>query len=86
MLESINLWHAYFFIMELKGAGMVARKYKRLTYENRKTLEKMIRDGEKVELIAFVLGVHRDTIYKEFQRCGVTDYSKYDADEAQRLL
>lgn len=69
----------------LKGAGTVARKYKRLRYEDRKTLEKMLRAGDSVAEAAGVLGVHRDTIYKEFARSG-TDQHTYSADAGQRAI
>ena len=51
---------------------MVARKYKRLRYEDRQVIEKMSRAGSRVIDIANALGVHRDTIYKEYTRCGAT--------------
>ena len=43
---------------------MVARKYKRLRYEDRQVIEKMSRAGSRVIDIANALGVHRDTIYE----------------------
>ena len=42
----------------------MARKYKRLRYEDRRTIEKMLKAGDSVVTIAGALGVHRDTIYK----------------------
>lgn len=50
----------------------MARKYKRLRYEDRQVIEKMSRAGSRVVDIAATLGVHRDTIYKEYTRCGAT--------------
>lgn len=50
----------------------MARKYKRLRYEDRQVIEKMSRAGSRVVDIAATLGVHRDTIYKEYARCGAT--------------
>lgn len=50
----------------------MARKYKRLRYEDRQVIEKMSRAGSRVVDIATTLGVHRDTIYKEYARCGAT--------------
>lgn len=63
----------------------MARKYKRLRYEDRKNLEKMLRAGDSVEEAAGALGVHRDTIYKELARSG-TDKHTYSADEGQRAI
>ena len=47
----------------------MARKYKRLRYEDRQVIEEMSRAGSRVVDIATTLGVHRDTIYKEYARC-----------------
>ena len=63
----------------------VARKYKRLRYEDRRTIEKMLKAGDSVVMIAGALGVHRDTIYKELNRSG-TDQHTYTADVAQATL
>lgn len=57
----------------------MARKYKRLRYEDRQVIEKMSRAGSRVVDIAATLGVHRDTIYKEYARCGATA-DTYSAD------
>ncbi len=71
--------------MKQKGAGTVARKYKRLRYEDRRTIEKMLKAGDSIAVIAVAVGVHRDTIYKEFNRSG-TDQHTYTADVAQATL
>lgn len=63
----------------------MARKYKRLRYEDRQTIEKMLKKGNSIVEIATVVGVHRDTIYKEFKRSG-TDEFTYTADKAQETL
>ncbi|MDO4266410.1 MAG: helix-turn-helix domain-containing protein [Eubacteriales bacterium] len=63
----------------------MARKYKRLCYSDRQAIEKMSRAGVKIIEIAAALGVHRDTIYKEFARCGATPET-YSADIAQKAL
>lgn len=63
----------------------MARKYKRLRYEDRKALEKMLRAGDSVAEAAEALGVHRDTIYKEFDRSGA-DRHTYSADAGQRAI
>lgn len=46
----------------------MARKYKRLSYEDRKTIEEMCRNGKKADEIAAAMDVHRATIYHELQR------------------
>jgi len=61
------------------------RKYKKLSYEDRKTLEKIFKSGGDVKFAAETLGVHRDTIYKELSRCKLTK-GNYNADAAQKLL
>ena len=63
----------------------MARKYKRLRYEDRQVIEKMSREGSRVIDIANALGVHRDTIYKEYTRCGATA-DTYNAEKAQETL
>lgn len=63
----------------------MARKYKRLCYEDRRTLEKILRAGFSVAEAAGELGVHRDTIYREFVRSG-TDRHTYTADAGQRAI
>ena len=82
ILENLKL---LFFTIKHKGAGTVARKYKRLRYEDRRTIEKMLKAGDSVVMIAGALGVHRDTIYKELNRSG-TDQHTYTADVAQATL
>lgn len=76
------------FYFRKKGAGTMARKYKRLRYEDRKVIEKMSREGSRVIDIANTLGVHKDTIYKEYTRCGVTPDTSdtYSAKKAQEML
>ena len=43
---------------------MEKRKYKRLHYEDRQTIEAMSKQGSSVKDIAEALGTHRDTIYR----------------------
>lgn len=45
----------------------MARKYKRLSYEDRKTIEEMCRNGKKADEIAAAMDVHRATIYHELR-------------------
>lgn len=84
-MQSVETLTRLFFTIKQKGAGKVARKYKRLRYEDRRTIEKMLKAGDSVVMIAGALGVHRDTIYKELNRSG-TDQHTYTADVAQATL
>lgn len=68
-----------------RRAGEMAKKYKRLRYEDRQTMEKMLKAGDSIAVIAGALGVHRDTIYKELTRCGA-DRHTYTATAAQATL
>lgn len=63
----------------------MARKYKRLRYEDRRTIEKMLKAGDSIVEIAAAVGTHRDTIYKELNRSR-TDKHTYTADAAQATL
>lgn len=63
----------------------MARKYRKLCYEDRQTIERMLKEESSVELIADSLGVHRDTIYKEIARSGATKET-YTAEVAQKML
>lgn len=64
------------------------RKYKRICYADRQIIEVMCNGGFGVTEIADVIGVNRATMYREFERGGVTDcdYSQYSADVAQKSL
>ena len=62
---------------------MAKRKYKRLHYEDRQTIEAMSKQGSSV--IAEALGTHRDTIYREFKRCNAT-LKTYTAAAGQQAL
>ena len=64
---------------------MAKRKYKRLHYEDRQTIEAMSKQGSSVSDIAEVLGTHRDTIYREFKRCNAT-LKTYTAAAGQQAL
>ena len=45
---------------------MEKRKYKRLHYEDRQTIEAMSKQGSSVKDIAEALGTHRDTVKLHF--------------------
>lgn len=66
----------------------MARKYTRLNYENRKTIEKMCKAGKRAEEIAAAMNVHRATIYHELQRGGAGNGNRheYSADMAQKAI
>lgn len=56
---------------------------RRLRYEDRKVIEKMLNAGSSVEEVANKIGVHRTTIYSELRRCSSGNYS---ADQAQKTI
>ncbi len=67
----------------------MARKYKRLTYADRKEIEAMCKSGMKVKEISEKIGAHRATIYHELQRGSVAKANvgrKYNADTAQKTV
>lgn len=66
----------------------MARKYKRLSYEDRQRIEAMCKDDKKVDKIAEVVGVHRATIYHELARGGAENGNRqqYSAEIAQRAI
>lgn len=65
---------------------MEKRKYKRLHYEDRQTIEAMSKQGSSVSDIAEASGTHRDnTIYREFKRCNAT-LKTYTAAAGQQAL
>lgn len=72
-----------FFIWERRQA--VSRRYKYLKYGDRVQIEEKIKEGKDVREIASEIGVHFDTIYKEFRRAGMTKET-YDAEAAQKTL
>lgn len=55
---------------------------RRLNYEDRQKIEKMVRQGEKVVVIADIIGCHRATVYNELRRGG----RPYRAEVAQRTV
>lgn len=68
---------------------MAGRKYKLLSFDDRKRLEVMYLNNERPSDIAMKLGVHTATIYRELQRGRVgggdkTLSSAYCAELAQR--
>ncbi len=55
---------------------------RRLNYEDRQKIEKMVKQGVKVIAIADTIGFHRATVYNELRRGGIP----YRADVAQRTV
>ena len=69
------------------GGKTMARKLRRLTYEDRLILENMLKQDTPLVKIAEEVGVTRQCIYKELQRNGKLENRRnYNADEAQKRL
>ena len=66
----------------------MARKYKRLNYEDRKAIEAMCKQGKRAEEIAEAMDVHRATIYHELKRGGAENGNRkqYSADMALKAI
>lgn len=70
---------------------MARKKYKLLSYDDRKRLEVMYLNNERPSDIAAKLGVHTATVYRELQRGAGGDFdknfrAKYSAEVAQRAI
>lgn len=61
------------------------RKYRILKFCDREIIEARIKEGKSIDSIAEELGVHRDTIYKEFRRVNL-DRKSYSAIVAQKSI
>lgn len=61
------------------------KSYKRITFEDRKRIEELNKQGATVDEIAFKIGVCTATIYRELVR-GEKDDKPYSADVAQKKL
>jgi IS30 family transposase len=59
------------------------KKYKKMKFEDRKTIERMLKAGNDVTEIANEVGVHKVTIYNEIRRCPKGEYA---AEKAQATL
>lgn len=64
----------------------MARKYATLLYKDRLIIQEMCKAGKSVSNIAKELGVHRDTIYKEFKRTNMTKGKMIDGNELRISL
>lgn len=62
----------------------MARKYKYLTYADRKKIETMIKEGISSAKIAEAIGVHSGTIYREIKAGG--GRQNYNAQKVQSML
>lgn len=60
------------------------KQYKKLSYNDRKTIEQLKANGATSKELAAVTGVHIATIYRELQR-GENE-GKYSAEVAQRAI
>jgi IS30 family transposase len=60
----------FFYAKKQKGSGITERR--KIHYAERQRIEEMVKRGSSVAEIAEALGVHRYTIYNEFNRCGCT--------------
>lgn len=66
----------------------MARKYRRLNFQDRQQIEQMCKSQKRAEEIAEAVGVHRATIYHELTRggAGKGNREKYSAEVAQRAI
>lgn len=61
------------------------KTYKKITYEERKKIEHMVKKGVPVMEMATEIGVHMATVYRELQR-GRDEMGNYKADVAQNKI
>lgn len=64
---------------------MERKQYKRLHYEDRRTIEKMFKEGNSIVEIAAAVGTHRDTIYKELKRSGTDELGLQSAERSEQM-
>lgn len=64
----------------------MARKYKLISYEDRKTIEKLYKKGVSCQKIANQIGVHKVTVLREKKRGWNEKTNSYDAEKGQRAL
>lgn len=58
--------------------------YKRLTFKDRQTIERMSKNGATPKELAAATGVHLATVYRELQRG--EENGRYSAEVAQRAI
>jgi IS30 family transposase len=73
----------FFYAKKQKGSERTERR--KIHYAERQRIEEMAKNGSSVAEIAEALGVHRYTVYNEFNRCGCTR-KNYTADRGQKAL
>lgn len=61
------------------------KPYKHLSYTDRQLLDIYLKAKMSITEIAEKIGVHRNTIYREFARSGMNKDS-YDAEKAQKFV
>lgn len=84
-MEPKTLPHFLFYPKDEKEALGVRKQYKKLTYADRQTIERMSGQGIAPKAIALETGVHIATIYREMQR-GADAEGHYKAELAQQAL
>lgn len=84
--QKFNLLFHYFLANLKEGEMFMARKgYRRITYNDRVQIEKMLKNGEAFQSIANKIGCCELTILKEFARGRLPD-NTYSAIEAQKKI
>lgn len=58
------------------------KPYKRLKFEDRKEIERLVSAGKTADEMALIIGVHSTTMYRELERGG----NPYRAEVAQRNI
>lgn len=84
-MERKTLPHFLFCSKREKEATMERKRYKKLTYADRQTIERMSGQGIAPKAIALETGVHIATIYREIQR-GTDAEGHYKAELAQQAI
>jgi len=67
----------------------MAKSHKKICYEDRLKIKELINEGNCGKKIADIIGVHKMTIYREFDKGGGTRENKfrdYDPDIAQKSV
>lgn len=58
------------------------KPYKRLRFEDRQKIERLLKEGKTTDEVALIIGVHSSTMYRELERGG----DPYKAEVAQRNI
>ena len=62
----------------------MSRKYKRITYEDRKEIEKLINADTKKNVVCEQIGISRGTLFGELKRGTNPNTGEYEALRAQK--